>query len=140
MEIALIWRLFICALKICIFYSNSWITGPNVASSLAQYTPFCQISSKPVKNCDLQVVHNVDMDTQPASQRTDVAKSTQKTILSRSVYILVDLSQLVLGVTIFAQTYNILFTIYDEGIKTLLISNYYPPEISVLLFFFWNFL
>ena len=53
--------------------------------------------------------------SQPASQRTDIAKSTQKTILSRSVYILVGLSQLVLGVTIFAQTYNTLFIIYDEG-------------------------
>ncbi|KNC28334.1 hypothetical protein FF38_06294 [Lucilia cuprina] len=56
----------------------------NSASSLVQKRRVCQISSNYLENSDLYLAHKVA--SQPA-RRTDIAKSTQKTILSRLIYL-----------------------------------------------------
>ena len=72
---------------------------------LVQKSHMYQISSNYLPNCDLYIAHKLYMDSQP-TRRTDNVKSTQKVILSRTVYFKVLVRRFFLCVTTSAQTHN----------------------------------
>ena len=76
-----------------------------------------QLSTNYVENCDLQFDYNVYMDGQ-----TDMAKTTQQVILSRSVYIKVGLGPIFLVVIKLSTNTLYPYHVVVQGIKMLIFS------------------